>query len=322
MKLSFLIINYNGGRYVTSCLDSIRNYASAIDHEVVVVDNNSSDGSDEIIRANYPDIKYVRNSRNVGFSRAMNQAYRASSGEYLFSFNPDAELTDGCIDRVIAYMDSHPQVGKIGTATIEDDKILLPATEFPRWNSVQTLKALRSRLPSSINTAKDAGGTVDWLFGTGILVRRSSISSNVEIYEENSFLFWEEYWLSKRIRANGYQIVVLPDARIIHHSGVTFKKSREKLKVARSLSLAHEYLIRKAHYGVLNARLNALLLFIDYTLLYVLFLPKRLLQRGNVDMYNTINDYYAKARGALTILFKSAKQVRLLDRHAEEFFNR
>lgn len=321
MKLSFLIINYNGGPYLSSCLESIRNHASSIDHEVIVVDNNSADGSGKTVQEKYPQVKSIFNSRNIGFSRAMNQAYRASTGEYLFSFNPDAELTDGCIDLLITYMDSHPLVGKIGTATIEDDKVLLPATEFPRWNSLQTLKAIRSKLPLAHSHGNNIGSAVEWLFGTGILVRRSAISSSEEIYAENSFLFWEEYWLSKQIRQNGFEIVVLSDAKIIHHSGVTFKKSREKLKMARSLAMAHEFLIRKTHYGELNARLNALLLFVDHALLYILFLPKRLMQRSNIDLYNTINDYYAKARGALIILFKSGEQVKLLDRRAEEFFN-
>jgi GT2 family glycosyltransferase len=322
MKLSFLIINYNGGEYLTACLKSISRHASSVDHEVIVVDNNSSDGSANEISDLFKDVKLIRNSRNLGFSRGMNQAYRVSKGEYVFSFNPDAELTEGCIDLLVRYMDTNPRVGKIGTATVEDGKILMPATEFPRWNTFQTLKALRSKLPARQFPSERVVSEVRWLFGTGILVRRSALSSDTMMYSETSFLFWEEYWLSEQVRRTGFQITVLPEAKIIHHSGVTFKKNREKLMMARVLSSSHEFLIRKFHYGILNARLNAFFLFVDHLLLYLLFLPKRIILRNNVDLYNTVNDYYAKARGALMILLRPGAQIESLDKRAEEFFNR
>jgi GT2 family glycosyltransferase len=322
MKLSFLVVNYNGGAYIDACLASISKHAASFEHEVIVVDNNSTDGSNVAIAQSYPAVKVILNARNVGFSRAMNQAFRASTGEYIFSFNPDAELTEGCMERLIAFMEANPRVGKVGTATLEDGRILMPATDFPRWNSFQIWKAIRSKLPATTPQAMVHEGSVEWLFGTGILVRRSAIGSSDSLYPEKSFLFWEEYWLSRQIRKNGFEIVVLPDAQIIHHAGVTFKKNIRKLIVARNLALSHEFLIRQSHYGTFNARLNTMLHFLDHFALCLILLPKRILHRRNVDLNNTISDYYAKARGAWFVLFKPRAAIESFNQQAEEFFNR
>jgi hypothetical protein len=150
----------------------------------------------------------------------------------------------------------------------------------------------------------------------------AKISSQESMYEEKSFLFWEEYWLSKQIRQNGFEIIVLPEARIVHHAGVTFKKNKEKLKVARMLSVTHEFLIRRSHYGWWNARLNALILFADHLLLFLILMPKRFIGRSNLDLHNTLNDYYSKARAAGLVLLKPMSELDSFDHQAEEFFNR
>jgi hypothetical protein len=320
-KVSFLIINYNGGPLILNCIRSILTFASDINKEIIVVDNHSKDNSIAEVEKQFPEVVIQKNRENVGFASGMNQAYRLSHGEYLFSFNPDAQLTAGCMRQLITYMDQNPSVGKAGTASVEEDTLTLPVTEFVHWHQWQIMKILKARFKFHAQGAPSGNTPILWLFGTGILIRRAALPGDY-IYPEYSFLFWEEYWLSKSIREKGFSIQVLPDARIIHHGGMTYKTQVDKLKVARLLSYAHEYKIRKVEYSTFNAWFNAIQVFCDHAFLYAFFAPKLLWRQGDIDLYNTAMDYYAKARAALLILLKNNKSISAIDRDAKAFFNK
>ena len=327
LLVSFFIVNYNGGNLIKACLNSIEEFAGIPYYEVIVVDNNSTDQSADRLEKEFPKITVIRNEKNVGFARAMNQAFKLSKGKYVFSFNPDAELMEGCIPQLVDYMESHPRVGKVGTAAIESNgNLSLPVTVFPKWITPQLVKVFRSRFSSQKpdTLPLNASGIQEnqsWLFGTGILIRRESLGPDGLMYPEKSFLFWEEYWLSKRLKENGYSITVLPNAQIIHHSGATFKTKKNRLKMARVLSLSHEYLIRIDEYGKFNALTNAFITFADYALLFFVFAPRLLWRTKDIDLYNTVIDYYAKSRAGFIILTKCKSEILKIDQRAEVFFN-
>jgi GT2 family glycosyltransferase len=323
VDLSILVVSYNCKNYIEACVNSVVNYKGKYSVEVVVVDNNSSDGTLDVLRAKFPDIKFVANKYNYGFSVGMNQAYRLSSGRYVMSFNPDAEISSQAIDTIIEFMDNHPEVGK-GAPLVENTNgsVEYPATKFTKWVSSHILKTLTSKF-SSDNPAEKVkpGRYVEWLFGTGIVMRRSILPQDY-IYQENSFLFWEEYWLSKYVISKGYKIAILPEVKIIHHASVTFKFNPEKIYWARALSNAVGWRVRVQEYGKMNAILNALIAYEDYALLSMFMKLKNVFAKNvSPESQRMIADYQARSKVAGQLLFGGEKTAKQLEAEAYKYFN-
>jgi len=110
-KLSVVIVNYNVEYFLEQCLNSVRKAMKGIEGEVIVVDNNSVDGSLKMLRTKFPEVHLIANTENTGFSRANNQAIRISEGEYVLLLNPDTVVEDDTFHQIIAFMDSHPDAG-------------------------------------------------------------------------------------------------------------------------------------------------------------------------------------------------------------------
>ncbi|MDY0160820.1 MAG: glycosyltransferase family 2 protein, partial [Bacteroidales bacterium] len=118
MKLSIIIVNYNVKHFLEQCLHSV--YASVIseDYEVFVVDNNSVDGSCAMVKHKFPKVKLIENKENVGFAKANNQAIRIASGKYMLLLNPDTLVEENSFDKIVSFMDSHPDAGGLGVKMI------------------------------------------------------------------------------------------------------------------------------------------------------------------------------------------------------------
>jgi GT2 family glycosyltransferase len=111
MKLSVVIVNYNVKHFLEQCLNSVAAAARHCETEVFVVDNNSVDGSCNMLREKFPWVKLIENKNNYGFSYANNQAIRQSTGEYVLLLNPDTVIEEDTLKKVCDFMDSHPDAG-------------------------------------------------------------------------------------------------------------------------------------------------------------------------------------------------------------------
>src|SRR5689334_12325359 len=109
--LSVLIVNYKTPAYLQACLQSFLSRSFPFSLEIVVVDNASGDESVAMVRERFPQVKLIANPYNYGFSVANNQAFRATTGRYVMPVNPDTEALPGCLEELIAFLDSHPQAG-------------------------------------------------------------------------------------------------------------------------------------------------------------------------------------------------------------------
>ena len=114
MKLSIVIVNYNVKFFLEHCLHSVGKAIKDLEAEVFVVDNNSVDGSVEMVQDKFPDVKLIANKDNVGFSRANNQAIREANGRFLFILNPDTIVQEDTFQTLIGFMDAHPEAGAAG----------------------------------------------------------------------------------------------------------------------------------------------------------------------------------------------------------------
>jgi len=114
MKLSVIIVNYNVEAYLEQCLSSVLKALHAVDGEVFVVDNQSTDGSLAMVKEKFPKVKLIANTVNVGFSRANNQAIKIAQGEYVVLLNPDTVVGEDVFKKVCQFMDQHADTGGLG----------------------------------------------------------------------------------------------------------------------------------------------------------------------------------------------------------------
>ena len=112
--ISILIVSFNTAHELVACLESIERCAAAIPHEIIVVDNGSTDGSVEAVRTRFPAVQLVLNQENLGFSKANNQALPLTRGEYVLFLNPDSELQPGTLERMLAELAGFPERAAVG----------------------------------------------------------------------------------------------------------------------------------------------------------------------------------------------------------------
>lgn len=206
MKLSIVIVNYRVPYFLEQCLLSVRKSAQGIDTEVWVVDNNSGDGSVEYLQCRFPEVHFVANEENVGFSRANNQAIRLSKGQYVLLLNPDTLIGESTLRTVVDFMDSKPNAGGLGVKMLNGHGRFLPESKrgFPSpWVSFCKLSGLNRLFPHSSRfnryhlsyLSRDEEHKVEVLSGAFMLMRREALDK-VGLLDERFFMYGEDIDLS------------------------------------------------------------------------------------------------------------------------------
>lgn len=313
MDLSILIVNYNTRSYLDKCLDSIFNSKTAAEFEVIVVDNNSKDGSADFIEKHYPKVILLKETQNHGFSRAMNIAYRATSNsDYLLLFNPDAEVYEDTINCGISTLNENPDVGLLGGVTIDGDgNMQYPQTAFHKIETIHSTQVLNQ------NTKR-----LDFILGTGLWVRKDSTPDY--LFREDAFLFWEEWDLASRIQAIGFKLLVDERIKVLHHTSVTFKRDPVKLNLIVKLQIAYAFKNRAMTYGLGTAVLNSLIQIPDNILLLIrLCLGYLISSDANQKKLKSImiTRYAANIKAHLNCLMMGKKYAPLMNQRAFSFFN-
>ena len=239
LDLSIVVVSYNTATLLLRCLAAIE-----ADHgpsrEVYVVDNASSDGSPGRVAAEFPGVRLIENSANVGFSRANNQALRLSAGRHCCLLNSDAEPRPGALGALVAYLDAHPSVGLVGPRLINSDgttqssrrRFPTRATAFVEsfvlqpW--FQGSRLLRLYYLSDVPDDRDQ--EVDWVTGACMVVRREAMEQS-GLLDEQFFMYSEELDWCFRIKAAGWRVAYTPAAVVVHHES----KSAEQNLAQRNI---------------------------------------------------------------------------------------
>ena len=129
MKLSVIIVNYNVKHFLEQCLHAVQKASKNIEVEVFVVDNNSVDGSAQLVRDKFAEVKLIENKKNLGFSKANNQAIKKASGKYILLLNPDTVVEEDTFRKIIAFMEEHPDAGGLGVKMIDGKGNFLPESK-------------------------------------------------------------------------------------------------------------------------------------------------------------------------------------------------
>ncbi|GAB4136364.1 MAG: glycosyltransferase [Bacteroidia bacterium] len=235
MKLTVVIVNYNVRHFLEQCLHSVRKALKNVDGEVYVVDNNSVDGSETMVREKFPEVHFIANKVNVGFSKANNQAMRIAKGEYILLLNPDTVVEESTFEKVIAFMDAHPDAGGLGVQMIDGKGNFLPEskrglpTPAVAFYKIFGLSRLfpKSRTFGRYHLGyldKNATHEVDILSGAFMLMRKKALDQ-VGLLDEDYFMYGEDIDLSYRIQLGGWKNYYFHDTRIIHYKGESTKKS-------------------------------------------------------------------------------------------------
>ncbi len=233
-ELSVIIVNHNTAEFLNRCLATVASQ-SDIDLEVFVVDNASQDNSLDIVRNNFPWVRLIINEDNLGFARANNQALKISKGKYIYFLNPDTEVREGTFDKVVDFMDSHPDVGIAGTHIVNPDGSFQSSIE-QRYPGEKYAK----------RELKGLKGDIAWVLGASMIVRRNIVDS-LGGFDEEFYLYGEEQDLCLRARKEGWAIGFVPDVVIVHWGG---KSERNNLPVeVWRKKFEAELIFYKKHYS-------------------------------------------------------------------------
>jgi O-antigen biosynthesis protein len=234
MKISVIIVNYNVKHFLEQCLHSVIRASKNMKVEIFVVDNNSVDGSIQLIREKFPEINLIENKKNVGFSKANNQAIKKAKGKYILLLNPDTVVEEDTFIKVTDFMDKHPEAGGLGVKMIDGKGNFLPESKrgLPTpWVAFSKMFGLSKLFPKSRKFDRyhlsyldeNKIHAVDVLAGAFMLIR-SEVFNKTGLLDETFFMYGEDIDMSYRITQHGYVNYYFPETTIIHYKGESTKK--------------------------------------------------------------------------------------------------
>jgi GT2 family glycosyltransferase len=238
-RLSIIIVNYNGREHLENCLRSLAAAPPATPHEIVVVDNASSDGSVQAAHR-WPGVRVVALGENVGFSRGNNAGIRASRGELLLLLNNDTMVPAGALDALVTALETDPRAAVAGPRLVDAEG----RAELSFGPMISPLGELRQKFLFVLNErrfgpvvrwverATRREHHVDWVSGACLLVRRDA-AERVGLLDERFFLYTEDVDFCASIRAAGWRILFTPAAEIVHLRG------RVRIAAPRAVNTAY-----------------------------------------------------------------------------------
>ncbi len=267
MKLTVIIVNYNVQHFLEQCLHSVRKAIKNVTAEIIVVDNNSVDGSVEMVKEKFPNLLLIENKKNTGFSYANNQAIKIAKGEYILLLNPDTVVEEDTFEKVLKFMDSHADAGGLGVKMLDGKGNFLPEskrglpTPSVAFYKIFGLSKLfpKSKLFGKYHLGflnKDKTHEVEILSGAFMLLRKNTLNK-IGLLDETFFMYGEDIDLSYRIILGGYKNYYFPETRIIHYKGESTKKSSINYVFVFYKAMV---IFAKKHFSQNNAKLFSILI--------------------------------------------------------------
>ena len=240
-RVAVVVVSWNSAPDLPACLQSLA--ALTLHAEVVVVDNASTDGSAEAARATLPSATVIEGGENLGFARASNRGWRATTAPFVLFLNPDAMLEPGAVEALMALLETRADVGIVGPATRNADGTpqvsfgpdLTPLSE---WRQRRLVRGVRARDPEVLRAVEATMAhehEPDWVSGSCLLARRT-VLERLSGFDERFFLYEEDVDLCVRARQSGFRVVFTPTARVTHGLGRSMEKAplRARLEYDRS----------------------------------------------------------------------------------------
>src|SRR3954464_3739822 len=224
-RLSIIIVTFNSAAHVEACLRSVIEHPPHTDHEIVVVDNASSDGTAAAIRARWSGVRVIDAGANLGFARANNVGIQHSFGSLILLLNPDTVNTPGAIDSLVAVLDRRADAAIVGPRLVDGDgraelsfgRMMSPVAELRQKWLVRGSKhpgPIAMYVESMTRRARE----VDWVSGACLLVRRAD-AEDVGLMDERYFMYAEDVDFCAAVRARGRRVLFAPVSEVVHLRG-------------------------------------------------------------------------------------------------------
>ncbi len=219
--LSVILVSFNDRKHLEKCLQSLKDFLLEVDLEIVLVDNNSSDGSPDLIKNKFPEVKLLCASENLGFAKACNLGISASSGEFVLFLNSDTIAEVQALSVLLDEMKRNPSIGAVGPALLSEQGTYQVSfgkrvdffSEFIQKGFFNLYYAKKLK---SDQTVREVG----WLSAACLLVRRKALEE-AGCFDENYFLYFEDIDLCYKIRQEGWTLRFCPQVQISHIGGTS-----------------------------------------------------------------------------------------------------
>ena len=299
--LSVIVVNWNTRERLRDCLASVEKHLSRLDHEVIVVDNASSDGSPEMVEREFPRVRLARNDRNAGFGRANNQAMAIAEGRWFLLLNSDTILVDDSVETLFGQVQREPGLGIAHCRlNLPDGRVQHTAYRFPSLGLalVEDL-GLYKLMPKATAGAMLLSGywdyceerDVDWVAGAFMLLPRT-VFAETGGFDERLFMYGEDMEWCYRIRDRGWRVRYYPQTQITHFDHVSSDLRWGDERIA--ICLRRRYDIYRERQGKARA---ALLVALNSAgaALRVAYYSMRMLGGPRAQAYSEMRAYSARA---------------------------
>lgn len=241
--LSIVLVCWNNREYLVPCLHSLYAGELTADFDVVVVDNGSTDGSLEVLKEQFPQVRVIQNNENVGLSRASNQGILATAGRYVLLLNNDT-LVNGCaLKEMVDFMDTQPDAGAVGGQLLNPDGSFQAG--YASFSSLLQEFLIASGVGERLWAGYPSHGRcehvkrVDWLSSACLMLRRVALEQ-VGLLDEQYFVYGDEADLQFRLKKAGWEVYFLPQASIVHYGGRSMNRWGRRRMVYRGKLLFYK----------------------------------------------------------------------------------
>jgi hypothetical protein len=240
--VAVVVVSHRSAAWLDPCLDSVRRHAGNVQLEILVVENGGTDESRALVTRSPGRAQWIE-IPNRGFAHALNVGVASTSAPFVLLLNPDTEIVDGTLERLVAELDSHPDVALVGARQVwPDGELQYTIRRFPsvvRWlgeslGSEGWPRRLRSPLLGERELAPavyDRPTRCDWTVGSFMLARRAALDA-VGGFDEDYFLYCEEPDLCLRLRQKGWGVQHRPELTVVHHGGNEASDPRHAAQLA------------------------------------------------------------------------------------------
>lgn len=265
MKFSFIIINYNTKELTSNCIDSILSAFNREQYEIIVVDNNSTDSSQDLLNKKYyKKINLILNKENFGFAAANNIGSKIAQGELLFFLNSDTVINKDFLPEVYKYFMKDTNLGVLGFNLIDKEGKKQPHA-FGKFPGI--INVIKNKFITENNYSSNLIET-DWVSGAALIIKKE-IFKKIGEFDENFFMYFEEVDLCKRVKLLGLKVAVCFNITIIHLCGRSPINYRERKKIYYQ---SQDY-YNKKYYSILYELIFKILRY-PYKLINIYFLNK------------------------------------------------
>ena len=245
VDLSIVILTYNIRDMALECLESVKQASEGLHAEIIVSDNGSTDGTQEVIRQRFPEFILIENRENLGYAAGNNRGIAASTGKHILILNPDTIVHKDALRLTLRYMENHPECGIVGCKVLNPDRTV-QLSWFPEWSlryaawvgfglyKLVPLNRIDGRWMMS-RKPPNRPVAVDRLLGCFLWIRREVIE-RVGMFDEDFFLYGEEEDLCRRIRDQGWEVHYYPEPHIVHIGGQSTKLVAERARIEANVS--------------------------------------------------------------------------------------